>query len=71
MDYSYNNIYKSIITSFSNLIKIELNKEFYLPGDTIEGNIIFDNTKNIKVNDITLFLYQKESWFIQETAEIK
>ena len=47
MDYSYNNIYKSIITSFSNLIKIELNKEFYLPGDTIEGNIIFDNTKNI------------------------
>ena len=71
MDYSYNNIYKSIITSFSNFIKIELNKEFYLPGDTIEGNIIFDNTKNIKVNDITLFLYQKESWFIQETAEIK
>ena len=71
MDYSYNNIYKSIITSFSDFVKIELNKEFYLPGDTIEGNIIFDNTKNIKVNDITIFLYQKESWFIQETAEIK
>ena len=71
MDYSYNNIYKSIITSFSDLIKFELNKEFYLPGDTIEGNIIFDNTNNIKVNDITLFLYQKESWFVQETAEIK
>ena len=71
MDYSYNNIYKSIITSFSDFIKFELNKEFYLPGDTIEGNIIFDNTKNIKVNDITIYLYQKESWFIQETAEIK
>ena len=71
MDNPYNNIYKSIITSFSDLIKIELNKEFYLAGDEIKGNIIFDNINNIKVNDITIFLYQKESWFVQETSEVK
>jgi hypothetical protein len=71
MDNPYNNIYKSIITSFSDFIKIELNKEFYLAGDEIKGNIIFDNINNIKVNDITIFLYQKESWFVQETSEVK
>ena len=71
MDYSYNNIYKSIINSFSDFINIELNKEFYLYGETIEGNIIFDNTKNIKLNDYSINFYKKESWFVQETAEVK
>ena len=69
-DYSYNNIYKSIINSFSDFINIELNKKYYLYGETIEGNINFNNTNNIKVNDFSINLYKKESWFVQETAEV-
>ena len=69
-DYSYNNIYKSIINSFSDFISIELNKEYYLYGETIEGNIIFNNTKNIKPNYFSINFYKKESWFVQETTEV-
>ena len=72
MESIYNNPYKSIIlNSNSDLIRFETRKEFYLNGEIIEGNIIFDNIKNIKVSDISICLYQKESWFIQETAEVK
>ena len=72
MESIYNNPYKSIIlNSNSDLIRMEVNKEFYLNGEIVEGNIIFDNIKNIKVNDILICLYQKESWFIQETMEVK
>ena len=72
MESIYNNPYKSIILNpNSDLIRFETRKEFYLNGEIIEGNIIFDNIKNIKVSDISICLYQKESWFIQETAEVK
>ena len=66
------NPYKSIIlNSNSDLIKIEVNKEYYLNGEIIEGNLYLNNNKNLKLNDISICLYQKESWFIQETSEIK
>ena len=72
MENFYNNPYKSILNSYStDIIKIELNKDFYSCGQTVEGNIIFDNMKNININKISIVLYQKSSWFVQETAEIK
>ena len=72
MESIFHNAYKSIIlNSNSDLIQFQVNKEFYFSGETIEGNLIFDNIKNIKANYISISLYQKESWFIQETAEIK
>ena len=72
MESLYHNPYKSLIlNSNSDLIKLDINKEFYLSGEIIEGNLIFDNIKDIKANLISICLYQKESWFIQETAEVK
>ena len=72
MEYFYNNPYASkLINSNSDLIKIELDKEFYLPGETIQGSIMINCIENIRLNTITISLLHKECWFVQETTEVK
>ena len=72
MEYFYNNPYASkLINSNSDLIKIELDKEFYLPGETIQGSIMINCIENIRLNTISISLLHKECWFVQETTEVK
>ena len=71
MESIYNPYKSAILNSNSDLIRIEVNKEFYLNGEIIEGNLFFNNDKNIKLSELSICLYQKESWFVQETSEIK
>ena len=72
MEYFYNNPYASkLINPNSDLIKIELDKEFYLPGETIQGSIMINCIENIRLNTITISLLHKECWFVQETTEVK
>ena len=72
MEYFYNNPYASkLINPNSDLIKIELDKEFYLPGETIQGSIMINCIENIRLNTISISLLHKECWFVQETTEVK
>ena len=50
---------------------IETNKEYYFKGEIIEGNIILNCNSNLNLCDISISLYLKESWTIQETSTIK
>ena len=53
------------------LMIIETNKEYYFKGEIIEGNIILNCITNLTLNEITISLYSKENWIIQETSTIK
>ena len=66
-----NFIQKQILNNNNNLISIETNKEFYYKDETVEGRIIFDCLSTITLNDISVSLYLKENWIIQETATVK
>ena len=55
----------------SNSMIIETNKEYYFKGEIIEGNIILNCNSNLNLCDISISLYLKESWIIQETSTIK
>ena len=46
-------------------------KDYYFKGELIEGNIILDCISFININDISVSLYSKEHWLIQETSEVK
>ena len=63
-----NNIYPK---DNSKLMIIEINKEYYFKGDIVEGNIILNCISNITLNEITISLYLKENWIIQETSDTR
>ena len=60
-----------IINSNSDLMKIQTNKEYYFKGETVEANIILDCPSKITLCDISISLYLKERWIIQETSTVK
>ena len=47
------------------------NKKYYFKSEIIEGNIILDCLSNITLREITISLYLKEGWIIQETSTTK
>lgn len=53
------------------ILIIETNKEYYFKGEIIEGNIILNCISNLTLNEISIALYSKENWIIQETSTIK
>ena len=50
---------------------IVTNKDFYFKNEILEGNIILDCFSNISLSEISISLYLKESWIIQETSTTK
>ena len=66
-----NNYYNDNFNQNNKLMIIEINKPYYFKGENIEGNIIINCLSNITLNEITLCLYSKENWVIQETSTIK
>ena len=67
-----NNNYKNIkFNKNTKFMIIETNKEYYFKGEIIEGNIILNCNSNLNLCDISISLYLKESWIIQETSTIK
>ena len=72
MEIDNNTFYHNkIINSKTNLMKIEVDKEFYFKGETVVGNVILDVLFNITLSEITISFYMNENWLIQETSTVK
>ena len=54
-----------------NTMNIITNKDYYFKGELCEGNIILELISVINLNDISISLFSKENWLIQETSNVK
>ena len=52
-------------------LMIVTNKDYYYKDEILEGNIILDCFSSISLNEISISLYLKEGWIIQETSTTK
>ena len=64
-------LYKNDNKSQISTLTIKTNKNYYYKGETVEGNIILDSFSCFNLSEITISLFLKENWVIQETSTTK